>query len=43
VRQSDRESTTDSDPHGLFFDPSDDDSFLDDPEEDGQPTRVRRV
>jgi UPF0755 protein len=42
VRQSDRESTTDSDPHGLFFDPSDDDSFLDE-SEDGQPPRVHRV
>jgi UPF0755 protein len=27
VRQSDRESVTDADPHGLFFDPADDESF----------------
>jgi len=46
VRQGDRESTTDSDPHGLVFDPSEDDSFLhglgDEPD-DGRPLRVRRV
>jgi UPF0755 protein len=38
VRQGDRESTTDSDPHGLFFGPHDDDSF---PEE--QPGRLPHV
>jgi UPF0755 protein len=27
VRQSDRESVTDSDPHGLFFDPAEDDAY----------------
>ena len=46
MRQGDRESTTDSDPHGLFFDPSDDDSFADsilDGAEDGRPPRVQRV
>jgi len=42
VRQRDRESTHDSDPHGLFFDPSDDDSFLDEAD-DGRAPRVRRV
>jgi len=46
VRQGDRESTTDSDPHGLFFDPSEDDSFADsllDESDDGRPPRVQRV
>jgi UPF0755 protein len=33
---------TDSDPHGLFFDPSDDDSFLSEPD-DGNVPRVERV
>lgn len=33
---------TDSDPHGLFFDPSDDDSFLSEPDE-GRVPRVQRV
>jgi UPF0755 protein len=33
---------TDSDPHGLFFDPSDDDSFLSEPDE-GRIPRVQRV
>jgi len=42
VRQGDRESMTDSDPHGLFFDPSDDDSFLGEAD-DGRPPRVQRV
>jgi UPF0755 protein len=41
VRQRDRESTTDSDPHGLLFGPHDDDSFLD--EHPGQLPRVERV
>jgi UPF0755 protein len=40
VRQRDRESVTDSDPHGLFF--ADDDSFLE-PDEQGRPPRVQRV
>ena len=40
MRQGDRESTTDSDPHGLFFGPHDD-SFLD--EHTGQVPRVERV
>lgn len=40
MRQRDRESLTDSDPHGLFF--ADDDSFLE-PDEDGRPPRVQRV
>src|SRR4051794_29196864 len=42
VRQRDRESLTDSDPHGLFFDPSDDDSFLEE-SEDGRPPTVTRL
>jgi UPF0755 protein len=42
VRQRDRESMTDSDPHGLFFDPSDDDSFLSEPD-DGRVPQVQRV
>jgi UPF0755 protein len=41
VRQRDRESTTDSDPHGLLFGPSDDDSLLD--EQTGPLPRVQRV
>ena len=46
MRQRDRESVTDSDPHGLFFDPSDDDSFAESfagEPDDGQLPRVRRV
>ena len=49
MRQSDRESTTDSDPQGLFFGSSDDDSFADsilDGDGDGaggRPPHVQRV
>ena len=40
MRQRDRESLTDSDPHGLFF--ADDDSFLE-PDDEGRLPRVERV
>jgi UPF0755 protein len=51
VRQGDRESTTDSDPHGLVFGSSEDDtmdgsydgSFFGDADDDGTPRRVQRV
>ena len=46
VRQGDRESMTDSDPHGLVFDSSDDESFAHsilDESDDGHLPRVRRL
>jgi peptidoglycan lytic transglycosylase G len=43
VRQRDRESLTDSDPHGLLFGPSDDDLFSDEEESQRQLPRVQRV
>jgi UPF0755 protein len=43
VRQRDRESTTDSDPHGLLFGPSDEGSFFDDESHTGNIPRVARV
>jgi UPF0755 protein len=39
VRQRDRESTTDSDPHGLLFDPSEDSSLF----EDGHTGNIPQV
>jgi UPF0755 protein len=42
VRQRDRESITDSDPHGLFFGPADDESFLDE-DHTGPLPQVQRV
>jgi UPF0755 protein len=43
VAQRDRESTTDSDPHGMLFGPSDDESFFDDDDPNGPPPTVQRV
>jgi UPF0755 protein len=43
VRQRDRESTTDSDPHGLLFGPADEDSPFDDDFHTGNLPRVTRV
>ena len=43
MRQRDRESMTDSDPHGLLFGPHDDDSFLDEHDERSGVPRVERV
>jgi UPF0755 protein len=43
VTRGDRESITDSDPHGLLFGPHDDDSFLDEHEHSGPLPYVRRV
>jgi UPF0755 protein len=43
VRQRDRDSITDSDPHGLLFGPSDDDDSFFEDEHTGQLPEVQRV